>query len=350
LEAIAGDISVVDPLADSFGSEVTVGAGRTITFQSGWTLGDAGGGTLNLNGGTTLANRAAIAGATQTLQGIVNVDKMGQFDAPTTFGASVTVNLNDADDTLRNSANSVVLNGATFSGSGSLLNLAGRQLNLAAGSDVGVLVENEGILEIAASAVGRADLSDFQQSANGVIIVDLGGTGLNDFDRLVIDGAAQLNGRLDIFLFGPFTPALGNMFSIISATGGVTGTFTAVNQPATMPAGLLFDVVYTATAVQLHVVNAPIFTADFDEDGDVDGDDLTEWRGDFGVNGDSDADNDGDSDGADFLAWQQQLGSGAPATSASAAVPEPSAALAALSAMAALVMRRQLRSRCKWAP
>jgi hypothetical protein len=62
---------------------------------------------------------------------------------------------------------------------------------------------------------------------------------------------------------------------------------------------------------------------DFDEDGDVDGDDLAQWEGDFGVNGLSDADDDGDSDGDDFLAWQRQLGSGLPATGASATVPEP---------------------------
>lgn len=61
---------------------------------------------------------------------------------------------------------------------------------------------------------------------------------------------------------------------------------------------------------------------DFDDDGDVDGVDLAEWKDDFGVNGDSDADQDGDTDGADFLVWQQNW-TGAPAAAAAAAVPEP---------------------------
>src|SRR5690606_628727 len=43
-------------------------------------------------------------------------------------------------------------------------------------------------------------------------------------------------------------------------------------------------------------------TADFDNDGDVDGDDLTMWEGGFGNSDAGDADGDGDSDGADFLA------------------------------------------------
>lgn len=61
---------------------------------------------------------------------------------------------------------------------------------------------------------------------------------------------------------------------------------------------------------------------DFDGDGDVDGTDLVEWQGDFGVNDDSDADQDGDTDGADFLIWQQNRGV-VPSTTAAGAVPEP---------------------------
>ncbi|MBA3480183.1 MAG: PEP-CTERM sorting domain-containing protein [Pirellulales bacterium] len=73
----------------------------------------------------------------------------------------------------------------------------------------------------------------------------------------------------------------------------------------------------------IRALGATVANADFDEDGDVDGGDLVQWQGDFGVNGRSDADNDGDSDGADFLAWQQRLGSGLPSVAATAAVPEP---------------------------
>ena len=77
---------------------------------------------------------------------------------------------------------------------------------------------------------------------------------------------------------------------------------------------------------------------DFDEDGDVDGADLNEWKGDFGNTAGSDADNDGDSDGADFLAWQGNYGFGVPATPAS--VPEPSALMLSVLALAAVCRRR----------
>ena len=82
------------------------------------------------------------------------------------------------------------------------------------------------------------------------------------------------------------------------------------------------------------------FTADFDHDGNVDGDDLTQLRGDFGQNSLSNADGDGDSDGADFLAWQRQNGSPL-VSAASAPVPEPATVvLLTLAAIAAMGWRR----------
>jgi hypothetical protein len=85
--------------------------------------------------------------------------------------------------------------------------------------------------------------------------------------------------------------------------------------------------------------------ADFDEDGNVDGDDLLQWQGDFGPSSLSDADNDGDSDGADFLVWQQQLGSSLAAQHAVDAAPEPAArALAAASSLAMAAVRRRARA------
>ena len=65
---------------------------------------------------------------------------------------------------------------------------------------------------------------------------------------------------------------------------------------------------------------------DFNNDTYVDGDDLTQWEGDYGVNGDSDANGDGNSNGADFLIWQRQY-TGPPPVTASSVVPEPASLL-----------------------
>lgn len=83
-------------------------------------------------------------------------------------------------------------------------------------------------------------------------------------------------------------------------------------------------------------LEVPAFTADFNNDHVVNGDDLAIWKNSFGGVG-ADADGDGDSDGADFLQWQQQFGSGATA----AAVPEPRTALIIFAGLAALAGRRR---------
>jgi hypothetical protein len=81
---------------------------------------------------------------------------------------------------------------------------------------------------------------------------------------------------------------------------------------------------------------------DFDHDGDVDGADLTVWKASAGVNGNADADDDGDSDGADFLIWQRQLGNDATgAVAVAGAVPEPTSALLAVSAVLSVAAGRR---------
>jgi hypothetical protein len=317
LQAASANLELVDNATFLFSGDVIANNGFEV-FANGFQLDFAAGSSLALSGGTFRSTHATrFSGAIQS------------SSAPSTLAVTGTALIKNTTTTTLNSdlqldnTNTFVEAGAAFSGGGALVNLDGSQLTLADGADVGVLIENQGVLEINGGTEGRADADDYQQSATGQLNIDLAGTGLNDFDRLVIDGAAQIAGALDLTLVGTYVPSIADPpLTILSATGGVTGMFTAVDQPATMPAGLLFDVIYTPTMVQLDVVSAPIFSADFDLDGDVDGDDLAQWRGDFGVNDQSDADDDGDSDGADFLAWQQQVGS-VPAVAAAPPVPEP---------------------------
>ena len=126
-----------------------------------------------------------------------------------------------------------------------------------------------------------------------------------------------------MFLEGGFTPAAGDSFDLMDWST-VSGSFENLDLPA-LAADLRWNTSQLNTAGLLSVT----FSADFDEDGYVGGDDLAEWRSDFGLTPGSDADRDGDSDGADFLAWQRQLGS-VPAVPVSTTVPEPSTFLLAL--------------------
>ena len=82
---------------------------------------------------------------------------------------------------------------------------------------------------------------------------------------------------------------------------------------------------------------APPLPGDFDGDGDVDNNDLTDpvlgWETRFGV----------DLDGSDFLAWQRDYGIGVPPLVATDSVPEPSG-MALLVGLAMLGVHIQSKS------
>ncbi len=176
-------------------------------------------------------------------------------------------------------------------------------------ANINALLVNEGTIRVAGfDAVGAATVKDYQQSNTGELFVELTGTLLNQFDRLSVTGQALLDGYLNIDIDGPFIPALGNTFNILTASAGVFGTFNLVDISG-MPAGLTFHLNYLPNAVQLQVVSTPFFSADFDHDGDVDATDYGIWKNAFGLNQLGDANGDGKSDAADYTLWRNQLGS-----------------------------------------
>jgi hypothetical protein len=103
------------------------------------------------------------------------------------------------------------------------------------------------------------------------------------------------------------------------------------------PAGVVSSSI--VTSLTLTAVPA---SADFDNSGSVDANDLTRWKSGFGAGGShtqGDADGDGDVDGGDFLIWQRQLGGPPPAVVSATATPEPSGTV--LMALAAMCLWRR---------
>ena len=158
-------------------------------------------------------------------------------------------------------------------------------------------------------------------------------------DVLNVASVAMLNGNLVLEnLNSSQTPSPSTNFTILTASS-LTGSFANVangERLDTIDGSGSFVVNYGAGSSfnPNHVVLSNFMAGlagDFDVDGDVDGDDLTLWRNNFGTGTThmtGDADGDGDADGGDFLTWQRQLGG--PATAgATASIPEP-ATLASL--------------------
>jgi hypothetical protein len=286
--------------------------GSTIAFEGG------GGGKYESTHSTDIGGTVTVnAGADSTIEVTNNFFLTFESTSTTTLGGNLRLENNNIG----------IDAGATFSGAGALIVPDGSHLVADNLANIGVLLDMQGAFRPGNSeGIGRIDLLDYQQANSGELIVELTGTSLNAFDRLVLSGDAVIDGYLNIDIDGGFVPALGNTFNIITGNT-VTGAFDYADVSG-MPAGLAFHINYLLNAVQLQVVNKPIFSADFDDDGDVDPTDLAIWQGAYNLNQLGDADGDNDSDGRDFLLWQQQFGSAplvAVSTAASTAVPEPAA-------------------------
>ncbi|QDT00923.1 PEP-CTERM sorting domain-containing protein [Adhaeretor mobilis] len=126
---------------------------------------------------------------------------------------------------------------------------------------------------------------DLTLASTSTLTMQVSGTGANDFDKILVDGTANLDGTLQILVnpavpsqtdtitAGPYVPTLGDTFDIIRASTGQLANFDGLNG--------------------------------------VDGDDLAVWNTSYGVDDGADADGDGNSDGVDFLTWQTEFGAAA---------------------------------------
>ncbi|MEX2169489.1 MAG: hypothetical protein WD851_09260 [Pirellulales bacterium] len=292
-----------------------------VVFTNGFQLDFSPGSTLLLSEATYRSNRQIHLGGALTVFAGANSLIDTEFLEVVDFLATSTTTL---DGNLELRANpSIVRSGATFSGGGSLIVLDGSSLILANTAVVDVFVENRGVLSIAVSGVGRADVRDYQQMATGSFDVRLDGPALNQFDRLVVSGAAQLAGTIDILLGAAVN--VGDMFTIIAAPGGVSGMFSHIDQPAGLDPGEFFNVKYDPAFVHLVVVDA--IPGDYNRNGVVDMADYTVWRDSLGASVADFAGADGDGNGLinqlDYNLWISQFGNTAPGAGTGAAVPEP---------------------------
>jgi hypothetical protein len=85
-----------------------------------------------------------------------------------------------------------------------------------------------------------------------------------------------LGGELDVGLIGGFMPNSGDIFQILTATGGISGTFATTVLP-TLAGNLFWEVGYGPNSVTLTVA-APSLPGDFNSDGVVDAADYVVWR------------------------------------------------------------------------
>ncbi|CAO3363588.1 autotransporter domain-containing protein [Azospirillum palustre] len=243
---------VVAPVSVSNGGSVAVNAGGGIA-GAGVSVSNA---SLAVNGGGVVSAPVSAANG-----GSVTVE--GAIMAPVTVSnATLTVNAAGSTGAVTVSdggtarVNGVVAgtvgvgNGATLGGGGTILGTTTIAGTLSPGNSPGTLTVQSAVT-MTGSATYRAEIDG-----------PTAGTGAGHHDQLVVQGSTfTAAGTLAPVLRGisgsatnSYVPALGSSYTVVSATGGVLGSFDSLVQPSSgLAANTRFDTLYDATTVRLVV-------------------------------------------------------------------------------------------------
>jgi hypothetical protein len=258
VEALSGDIRISSPLAGraAFAGTLSIGAGRSLFIESG---GLHNFGTVNLAG--------FLVAESFVQEGTLNVEPGGAMLRGELAFLDRSRNTLNGDLLLTGTA--IIHPGADFSGRGNLI--VGPGADASVGEDLRVGVVNQGFFRPGLSPGIVTISGDYTQEPFGTLHVELRGTDNSDptkpqFDQLLVDGTASLDGDLQIGLVDEFLPRLGDEFVIIIA-GSRQGTFDRVLAAPGSASGLAWQVNYTQEKVLISFAG---LAGDIDQDGDVD--------------------------------------------------------------------------------
>ncbi len=217
-------------------------------------------GEMNLAGSGGLPV-TRVAGSRMVVQGDLNLTSgIAQITADTDFeGANVDIT---SSGTLRMRGQTTVDAATSFANSGTLQNGIGGSMLLESNTSLGqVGLTNDGLLSIEQAGAGIVSVDRFLSTETSAWNVELGGDAPgSEHDLLqVTGGLAMLDGWLNVALIdvgsGVFMPTVGDEFTILTSTNGVSGVF--ANDPLTQMGATTYEwsVLYEPNAVVLRLDN-----------------------------------------------------------------------------------------------
>ena len=214
------------------GGVLQVDSGTLANYSSGTLTGGAydaaSGGSINLVGASITTNAANV-----TLDG-----------ASSTFAAIAPITQNTGSFTLTNSAAFTTTGDFTNTGTVAVLN----------GADFVVTgkLTNSGTITLDPSTISVN--GDMILQSDSTLTFGLSSNTSGQYDQINVSGAATLAGTLSVNVLSGFTPTLGETFTILTASNGITGSF---NQ-STVTSGLdVFQLQYSNGSVQLDTTAVP---------------------------------------------------------------------------------------------
>jgi hypothetical protein len=221
IRATGGADALVNLASNTTGASLTVRGGKTLTVKP-----FTNAGTVVIGPGTNSALTATGAGYTQS-------------------GGTTSLSVATSKLVTSGASGDVAINGGTLKGLGTVETAAGNT------------VTNAGQVAPGLSPGSLAVTSAYQSAVAGKLQIEVGGTTVGTgYDRLAVTGAATLNGTLAITTLNGFNPAIGDSFTILTASS-VSGTFSNVTGAKIPGGGKAYAVHYNASNVTLEVVATP---------------------------------------------------------------------------------------------
>src|SRR5579862_5942054 len=217
----------------------STGAGTWMNIVGTVTL--TGGGTVSMTNPNALIRRPS--GASVLINGNNTISGSGDIgNNGLSFTNQGTVNANDP------SGSTLQIDATPFSNQGLVEKTGPGVLNIVQP------LTNSGVIFPDGSPVPGAitDTQTYTQVTGGSLDIAIGTVNATTVNSVLnVTGAATLAGNLNVSLFGGFTPANGNSFTVLTASS-ITGTFASINAPA-LTGGLAWSATYNPTSVVLNV-------------------------------------------------------------------------------------------------
>lgn len=188
------------------------------------------------------------------------------------------------------------------------------------------------------NGVGTMTFENLDLEATSKVSFEISGASPSAFDVLMASGQVMLEGTAEVSLIDPngsrFTPASGDSFELITADA-LLGSFSEWLLP-NLDGNLNWEIVQTANTLTLLVVDPLLETANFDQDGSVDGNDFLIWQQNFesgATLAEGDANGDTLINNADYEIWMTQYGGSSPSEGSTATAPESNTLFLAIAAL-----------------
>jgi autotransporter-associated beta strand protein/T5SS/PEP-CTERM-associated repeat protein len=337
-------------------------ANQTLTVTSG--ISGVGGftktgvGTLLLTAANIYTGDTSVSGGALTISGAgsipntrhINVNSGGTLD---TTGVNGGLNFDSAASLamLRPIQTLNVFGGGSVSSAGFEVN---GTANVGGGAGVAKWALSNS-LSLGNQNPGKLNITDngsvsvggnYAQSATSTLSFVLGDAiAHGDHAPLAISGTATLAGMLEIEPVAGFVPVVGEEFDVLTAKGGISGSFSAISLQNDSGLTLGFTTVYDANKVSIVIGSIALaLPGDYNNDGVVDLSDYVTWQAHLGqtyVLPNRDLSASGPIGQGDYDFWRAHFGSfGFGAALGSGTVPEPTGIWLAIVGMGLLSRNR----------